>query len=224
MLLPSREVRWFLPSTSALSELLVEWIEHRDPYDPDGTWLDEGIWKGKLEDRADLYAVVPGAVDMGVKWREGELQIKGCVQQIGTQMFGAHIGKVEQWLKWSYKGPTVDRAFGPLFHAPRNGGPTIVTVNKRRALRKIAVDGRGALCEVSGGAFPERAVNVELTELEVGRERYWSLGVEAFPDDSNIPAAFFAVAQSFLQQLEGVTLSEDNCFSYPGWLHAGATE
>lgn len=71
---------------------------------------------------------------------------------------------------------------------------------------------------VAPTAFPDRAVNVELTDLEVLDKRYWSLGLEAFPDDSNMPSAFFHVAETLLGTLSGVDLKLENSHSYPSWL------
>jgi hypothetical protein len=139
--LASREVRWFFDDNKDNSRILREWID----FDPTGKFPAKGIWKGDLGDREDLYAVIPNANDMGMKWREGELQIKGRRVDCGVQYFGnAVFGRVEEWLKWSYKGESVEAAFRPWFNADGSKGPQIVAVAKRRALRKIRIDAKGA--------------------------------------------------------------------------------
>ena len=71
---------------------------------------------------------------------------------------------------------------------------------------------------MSQKAFPDRAVNVELTQLEALGKRYWSVGLEAFPDDSGMAPAFSDVAKRFLNRLEGIKLDVSNTDSYPTWL------
>ena len=214
-LLPSREVRWFIESTNENSTILKKWIEDKDPYDEKGQFPGKGIWK--KDDREDKYVVVPGSTDMGIKWREGQLQIKGRSEDAGMQVFNGRMqGRVEQWLKWSYEGADIANAFLPWFKGKLDKGPTIIPVKKTRALRKIRIDGREVATEVND--YPDRAVNVELTNLEVFGKRYWSIGFEAFPDDSNMSSAFSQVAEKFLSTLRGVELSPQNCYSYPSWL------
>jgi len=215
----SREVRWFVDHTVDNSAILKDWIEQKDPFDKDGHFLKAGIWKGRLDEKPDVYALVSGADDIGIKWREGELQIKGRRENIGVQSFeGGARGYVEQWLKWSYNSPDIRAAFLPWFDPDAERGPRIIPATKTRALRKIHVDGLGKLAEVSVDAFPDRAVNVELTELKVFDKSYWSIGVEAFPDDSNMAAAFYEVTSQFLSQLRDVQLDTGNSQSYPVWL------
>ncbi len=217
--LASREVRWFVDDNERNSTILKEWINNKDPYDTTGSFPAGSIWKGDLLDREDLYAVIPAAHDMGVKWREGELQIKGRRVNCGVQYFGnAVFGRVEEWLKWSYKGESIEAAFRPWFDADQSKGPRIIAVAKQRALRKIRVDGEADLAEVSPKDFPDRAVNVEVTLLEALGKRYWSVGLEAFPDDSGMAPALTEVATQFFSWLEGVNLDVGNTDSYPTWL------
>src|SRR5688572_19654923 len=75
-LLASREVRWFGARDERSEAALKNWIEHQDPYDPDERFLAEGIWDPP-DTREDKYAIVPASVDMGIKWREDQLQVKG---------------------------------------------------------------------------------------------------------------------------------------------------
>jgi hypothetical protein len=55
------------------------------------------VWTGRRDDHPDLYLLIPGSDDMGIKWREGELQVKGRVSACGAQVFcGRHQGVVER--------------------------------------------------------------------------------------------------------------------------------
>ena len=100
--LASHEVRWFFEGKANQHESLKRWFETIAPM-PKSPGVGPPVWKGRLDDQPDVYLLVPGSDDMGIKWREGELQIKGRVSSLGTQVFcGRHQGKVERWIKWSY--------------------------------------------------------------------------------------------------------------------------
>jgi len=217
-MLASIEVRWFF-DRDALSTPIVEgWIENESPYGDAGPIPKDVLWRERLEKKPDVYALVPGAADMGIKWREGELQVKARREDCGLSAFeGGLQGRVERWLKWSYKGQSIEAAFRPWFEKSARG-PRIVEVAKYRALRKIQIDARGKATEVRPDTFPGRAVAVEVTALEVLGARYWSIGLEAFPDDSGMSPALAEVANKFLSRLRGVPLTAANTDSYPSWL------
>jgi hypothetical protein len=78
-----------------------------------------------------------GGADIGIKWREKELQIKGRVSAIGSVVFsGVHQGNVERWIKWSYPGLLTSYR-SRLFSAQEE---VVVGVQKTRALRKVRLD------------------------------------------------------------------------------------
>jgi hypothetical protein len=76
---------------------------------------------------------------MGIKWREGEFQIKGRVSSLGTQVFcGRHQGEVECWVKWSY--PDMPPAYKNLFLNGHKQELLTVAVQKVRTIRKVRID------------------------------------------------------------------------------------
>jgi len=155
--------------------------------------------------------VIPNASSMGIKWREGQLQIKGLESSLGTQIFtGGHVGKVERWIKWSYSGDSIGKDFS---------GPHIVEVFKTRCIRKVRLNPfTGELKEVHPDEPIDRGANVEVTDLRVGSKAYSSIGVEAFPNDPAMHGNFTTTVNEFLKSLKGVSLTESNSRSYPAWL------
>lgn len=209
----SHEVRWFFEGTADDHPSLKRWFESAAPV-PKAKGASAPVWKGRLDDKPDCYLVVPGADDMGIKWREGEFQVKGRVASLGMQVFaGGHQGDVERWVKWSYE--KLPDAYRELFT-----GKLTIPVKKTRALRKVHLDTfSGALEEVDAGALVDRGVGIELTNLVVAEKPYCSLAFEAFPDDSALHASFSAVVSAFLATLPNdVRLAQSDSLSYPGWL------
>jgi hypothetical protein len=176
------------------------------------------VWKGRLDDQPDVYLLVPGSDDMGIKWREGELQIKGRVSSLGTQVFcGRHQGEVERWIKWSYANTPA--SYQRLFVAGKETGLVTVSVRKTRALRKVRLDTlTGKAQEVDAKTFVDRGLGFELTDLEVAGKAYCSLAFEAFPNDSAIDAAFTEAVDTFVDGLTAFDLTAAHSQSYPAFL------
>jgi hypothetical protein len=219
--LTSHEVRWFFKGAVERFPRLHRWITTVKPLPAEGK-VEPPRWDGNLKDRADVYLLVPGSDDMGIKWRQGQLQIKGRVSRLGTQVFcGRFPGRVEVWAKWSYKGAPVDRAFRGWFEGNGKKAWSRVTVRKRRILRKVRLDAQHQHVEVSAKrAYPDRGLNVELTDLRIGSHAYCSVGFEAFPDDSGMPEALTRTVEAFLESLRDVDLEEKLSMGYPQFLRS----
>jgi hypothetical protein len=215
--LASHEVRWFFEGKAYQHESLKRWFETIAPIQksPDVGPL---VWKGRLEDQPDVYLLVPGSYDMGIKWREGELQIKGRVASLGSQVFcGRHQGNVERWIKWSYAN--LPASYQRLFVAEQETELMTVSVWKTRALRKVRLNTlTGQAEEVDAEVFIDRGLGLELTELEIAGKAYCSLAFEAFPNDSAMDAAFTEAVEAFVDGLTAFDLTAASSQSYPAFL------
>ncbi len=154
---------------------------------------------------------------MGIKWREGLLQIKGRCNEPNPSQFGPlHEGIVEHWIKWSFAG--LPEAYRQLFDAGAGDGRQLVAVRKRRLLRLLDTSDESGIVEVAPGQVVEHGIVIELTELEVGEDAYCSLGFEAFPDDTITQHGFNSAVAGFLTDLRATRLSRSESLSYPAWL------
>jgi hypothetical protein len=209
-MISSHEVRWFLEGGIDQHPALRRWVEE-GATDPK--------WIGRLGGKPDAYLLVPGASDIGIKWREGQLQIKGLECALGTQKFtGSFEGKVERWIKWGYEGKSVEGAFSQWFKLSK-GAPQIVEVHKTRCLRKVRLNPFAAMAiEVDSKTLIDRGGALEVTDLRVGTQAFTSVAFEAFPNDSGMHGDFSVFVNAFLGKLSGVELTESNSMSYPAWL------
>jgi hypothetical protein len=213
------EVRWFLSGPSAESGPAVEaWFRSRPRYgggEPAPiAWVPAPpAW------RQDRYLVVPGHDDMGIKWREGRLEIKGRAAALGHQGFAPGIeGWCEAWVKWSYAGEPIEQRFGGLFRGRIAHG--VVTVEKRRLQRHLRLDASGVV-EVGADDPRERGIDVELAEIRIAgspRELHWSLAFEAFPGDAETSTRFAPAVGRFLEGCSALPLTTGRSMSYPRWL------
>ena len=224
MPLMSHQVRWFFPGELTRFPELQTWIETAKPFKDEGP-VPPPKAEGRLDDKPDVYLLVPGGDDMGVKWREGQLQIKGRMARRGLQRFGRHFyGAVEVWAKWSYQTDDVKRTFHDWFDGDARNAWTNIAVSKTRTLRKVRLDSRGKYVEVSKDAYPDRSLGIEVTDLETGGQQYCSLGFEAFPDDSGMPDAFTEVVSAWLHNLASTraVLAEHQSMGHPEFLNSRA--
>jgi hypothetical protein len=94
---PTAEVRWFGPG--AIPPAIRNWFRsgERQP-------LAEPV-------RVDHYLCLPGIDALGVKIRQGRIEIKQRTSQQGIVQFQERIaGLVEHWLKWSLELAVDDAA------------------------------------------------------------------------------------------------------------------
>ena len=216
------EVRWFFPGPLEESGSGIEvWFRARPRYGGSGepapiTWDPAPpAW------RQDRYLLVPGGDDMGIKWREGRLEIKGRASTFRPQVLAPGIGGLcERWLKWSYAGDAIEQCFRDRFGNGIAHG--VVVVEKRRLQRCLTLDSVGPVAEVRLDERRERGVNIELAEIRVPgapHQLHWSLAFEAFPSDQ-VSEFFAQVVAGFLAGCPALPLSADRSMSYPRWLLA----
>ena len=213
--LASIETRWFFEGNASQYPELRQWFESCTPF-PRAAGVRPPEWQGRAGGAPDVYLLMPGCTDMGVKWREGTLQVKGRTADLGVRSFGAaHAGKVQRWIKWTY--PEVPAAYRALFEANESHGLETAPVYKTRALRLISLDAAKPE-EVAPGIVLERGVGFEMTDLELHGERYCSVAFEAFPDNAAAEAGFDAAVTGFLGEL-AEPLGIDASMAYPDWLY-----
>ena len=213
--LASHGVRWFFEGSAEDHLDLKKWFETTEPVAKSGA-VGAPSWTPRKNDDPDVYLQIPGSEDLGIKWREGELQIKGRTAVLGTQIFGEiHQGRVERWVKWSFA--KMPDEFRMLF-AEGTRLPCVF-VHKTRAIRKLRLDTMsGTALEVDAKTFVDRGLGCELTNLEVSGKRFCSLAFEAFPDDAAMHDAFARTVSAFLDGLQNARLSAAKSMSYAIWL------
>ena len=208
------ETRWFFEGESERYPRLRRWFEACAPF-PQADDVSVPEWKGRAGGEPDVYLLMPACVDMGIKWREGTLQIKGQVEDLGTRHMGTrHRGRVQRWVKWTYE--EVPAGYRSLFSSGATHDLATAAVHKTRALRMISLDA-GEPVEVTPGVVLQRGVGYEMTDIELDGKRCCSIAFEAFPDDAVTAAGFNAVAAGFLDELENA-LDIEASMSYPDWL------
>jgi len=124
------------------------------------------------------------------------------------------VGRADAWIKFSLASPLVPK----LETAIVSTGLSLVQVNKRRWLQRYSTD-TGQPKLIAASDRPQEGCLCELTALEVGDRKFWTLGFEAFGPAEHVDEILTATA-SFVFAPEDCP-SPLECrmsFPYPGWL------
>ena len=198
--------------------LEARWIFEGSPDDRFARWFNHGnpVPWNTIEFRTDIYWLIPGAVDMGIKFRgEGKsLEIKGRKSVVGTKCFSpTATGVMDRWIKWSYDVvQTEEWVEKALCFTPQK-----IRVKKQRFQRKFNLAKNKEAVEIGLSEYVERGAYAELVRLAVGGADYWSIAFEAFPDDSLMPESLTRLISEILRESPG-NFDADHSLSYPAWL------
>jgi hypothetical protein len=218
----TREVRWFFDgSLAATGAATAAWFaagaKAAAQAGPDSRSQE---WRPQ-EWRTDRYVSLPNADDVGVKLRQGRLEIKGCHSRVGVRRFGDGAeGEVACWTKWTVDAPEWHEREGASGVWPGLAVSAMLPIAKQRAQRRLALMPEG-VADVSLGNEVEHGLHMELTRLRVadaGDDTHWSLGFEAAPDGPVCDAFFVEVVTRLLSGCPSKPLGAENSMSYPRWL------
>lgn len=226
----SLEVRWFFagtpaPDAAAGEDPVVSWFRTSRPLPTEGAG---GVPAWPRGWREDVYGVLAGHDDLGMKWRreadggsgEERFEFKGRVAHLGDVSLGVGPqARLERWMKWSV--PASAAPPGVLLPFETGRGAGLVTVRKRRMLRTVRLDDDGGAAEITTAGSPptvRRGLEFELTRGEAGGEPFWTLAAEAFPWEPRVREHFARLVTRLLEGWPGPPLALERSLSYPAWL------
>ncbi|HEY9664671.1 MAG TPA: hypothetical protein V6C65_40025 [Allocoleopsis sp.] len=196
----SLEVRWFLPV--AFPDEVRQWFDCEQPT------LTEA------EQREDWYLLLADHRDVGIKLRQGKLEIKHRIGDRGVKKIVKGVkGRIEQWQKWSFSLAAEENA---LAHLPAEAGFWLA-VQKSRWLKTYQVQ-QGAIAGVTPEAKPEQGCQIEMAEIVVQGQVWHSLGFEAFGQANTLEPTLMQGLELVFNEMNGVSLKAKQSLSYPQWL------
>jgi hypothetical protein len=233
----TREVRWFFDGKLAAGGAATwAWFAGAT-VEGQGGGADRDAQPddGRAEDwRTDRYLLLPDTDEVGVKVRQGRLEIKGRHALIGIQRFGDDLeGEVACWTKWTLAAP--ERAINSAGWSAIEANVSLC-VAKLRVLRSVRFSEDGVIAapaeqgaeptlpgDSRGGPQGERqwSLQMELTRIRVAgadADTHWSLAFEAYPDDPSCCAPFVKAVASLLAGCPASPLGAGRSMSYPRWL------
>ena len=219
----SAEVRWFLHEQQVQWDQILAWFRRHDQlplhvegsYDPRTT---TEVFVKREKERTDEYLRFPDCDTVGVKQRQGKLEVKALVasgRPFALASAGV-TGRMDQWVKWSFASSLHAQLEAELEQA----GPWAKVV-KDRFLQKYSF-GSGRLLGVLPDSRPADGCNIELTRLSVKADAWdwFTLGFEAFGPSGRVIAILDQAVEQFFAAHgpAPVPLTSRDSRSYPAWL------
>lgn len=201
-MLTTYEVRWF--NSGNIPENIESWFKHSCLLSP--TKL--------AEKRKDVYLYTPGCDYLGIKLRQGGLEIKWRYPQKNTLHFGSLVeGNIEKWKKWRCSDSSQES-----FSLQQIGdNPVWVKVGKVRYSQLYQVIKKKPQA-VSSDMDVDNGCSFELTNVEVNGNKWWTIGLEAFGEDSNLKDNLQATADFIFGSYDIFPLQADDSYGYPSLL------
>nr|WP_290225844.1 hypothetical protein [Trichocoleus desertorum] len=202
-MLITTEVRWFHLGT--IPDAIAQWFQQ----------AELGQYLAPPMERQDTYLLVPRHEYLGLKLRQGNLEVKLRQAELGVQNFDSGWqGKVEQWVKWSGDSSCQSLAGGEQSLAQG----TWINVQKVRSQRQYEVLPNRTCVAVPLGQSMPTGCTMELTQLTINNTAWWSLAFEA-TGDRQIESLNSVVDWVSSTHYPG-TLTANCSYAYPRWLMA----
>jgi hypothetical protein len=178
-------------------------------------WFESGHERPEQQpSRVDYYLRLPDTNSLGIKLREGKVEVKQLHQRHSAVRLHERVtGVMEHWRKWSFlvaQPGAVTDALSPA--------SSWVSVRKERELRKYEVTDSAAVKAITTAHYAARGCYVELARLLVAGEVWWSLALEAFGDENALVETPSLVAQHVFGAGEPPVLEAGTSCGYPEWL------
>jgi hypothetical protein len=161
------------------------------------------------ETRTDLYA--PPHPGCGIKFREGNFEVKLKVQDLGAFELGGPIGEVQSWRKWIHEG---DPGLAPeRDNLEANGW---IPVTKTRSLLAFVVD-RGEVHSVQD--WPTDGCQFEWTEVKAFGRTWLTIGLESYGNEDRLLDNLLATGRRIMPELQpDLSLRPETSYCYAEWL------
>jgi hypothetical protein len=199
------------PVTEAAGSLEVRWIFPGQLTAAVAGWF--GRFPARAESREDTYLLDPQLRGLSVKIRGGgALEVKAYRGSPGIlEVAGGARGRLESWQKWSFpfRPPSGDSGDPPGW----------TPVRKRRRISRFS-SASGQIVAPAAGLGQQPQCEVELTEVHVRGQDWWTLGFEASGPADLLRRELQATAVLvFAQALPGgVVPGPADSRSYAQWL------
>ncbi|QNF35534.1 hypothetical protein HUW51_23540 [Adhaeribacter swui] len=209
----SAEIRWFFNNLTEVNAL-EKWFNSRNLFFA-GNW-----------DRADIYLWQPGLEKLGIKIREGKVEVKVLLADKGEWPLAAeNSGLANDWVKYSFGLQESDEENKKLLQqfssaTLKTENDLWVRVDKERLLQKYAINlAEKHIQPIAPDAWPEEGCGVELTKVKINEQTYYTFGLEAFSKSHQESGNLRFVLNMLLPEIPGQNLKAQQSYSYPSFLN-----
>ena len=200
-MLPTLEVRWFF--VGAVPPDVLAWFQQGEnrPAEPFR--------------RVDRYLRLSQGDSLGIKLREGRLEVKQRQRQFGLVRLHEQVAGIqEHWRKWSF-ALTGSNGAHPGVELTASSWDD---VHKERKLSRYRIAGDRELIAMSPTQYPSHGCDLELTKVRAAGEVWWTLSFEAFGDESTLQENLSLATDKILGIADPPMLEVESSYGYPRWL------
>lgn len=199
----TNELRWFYPGT--IPEDIKAWFRQNYPIEQ----------MRSPEKREDSYLYTPECDRLGIKLRQGRLEVKWRKAELGVLHFGEFVeGKAEKWSKWLCEDPTRES----FQLAQVSDSSCWINVQKVRYSQAYRVLPNCSVQPVTTNETIDNGCHVEITQLIIQDNTWWSFALEAFGEDARLMDNLRATASWVFNTYQGAKLLAANSYGYPHYL------
>jgi hypothetical protein len=163
-------------------------------------------------ERTDSYLYTPGALDLGIKIREGRIEIKQRTQVVGLHKFTTDFaGIVECWDKWGFAIDAEEPSMETLSET------VWIPVKKKRVIRRYQVYDQHKLRAIPGWLYPVNRSSIEIADITINHNPWWGLNFEVVGVDIDLREALMETANTALQKNGFPILKAECSYCYPQW-------
>ncbi len=164
-----------------------------------------------IDTRSDMY-LHSHSPTVGVKLRQGNLELKYRQQNFGKVTIADRESQIERWSKWICDDP---QAQTPMAISDRTGW---IEVAKRRDRRLYSVEFAPAVVLTQIAAPTAGVAAIELTQIQVRGRNWWTVGCEYFGDNIDVDRQFLPLVTALQSDFPGDCFSPFLSCGYPQWL------
>jgi hypothetical protein len=188
------EVRWFYPGS--LPDEVINWFNTPSEN------------RRQPDTRTDVY-LQSSAPELGVKLRQGNLEVKYRQQQLGQiEIDRFSESQVEQWSKWICDGV-------PSSGAKKQGW---IPVDKVRYQRFYQVEFLDVIQLAQIDTPRQNAAAIEITELQLRGQFWWTIACEYLGNNISIDRHFSPLVRNLLLNYPLSISTPSISGGYPQWL------
>jgi hypothetical protein len=199
-MLSTLEVRWF--KKGKIPEDMQAWFRN----------LEGDLSEQKV--RTDFYLRMNDNDGLGIKLREGRIEIKKRKQNFGKLRLDSGLaGIFESWEKWGF-----NVADSSMDHENIADPNYWIAVRKQRLLRKYDLAGNN-IRPISPESIVNEAFNLELSTIVLFDQTCWSLNLEAYGGNNLDPEVFKRMSNFLLQDVPVFPLKDAISCGYPQWMN-----
>ncbi len=170
------------------------------------------------ETRSDYYLLLRNCYNIGIKLRDARLEIKWRKNVSAFDLINLDItGKIEEWIRWEWNDINPYKEI-VKFLKINQFDPWII-VDKKRSQNKFNIKDNLLVKIPSNADYSDGAI--EITELEINDQKWWSIGIDLFFKDNNINSSIPILRQIieiYLIDKLQIELNREKSYGYPEWM------